>query len=56
MYQISNSLRYIASKDEKEFMRYLKPVYRPAIKDQVEDALLTLEEKWGGKYSVVIES
>ena len=37
-------------------MRDLNPVYRPAIKDQVEDALLTLEEKWGGKYSVVIES
>ena len=37
-------------------MRDLNPVYRPAIKDQVEDALLTLEEKWGGKYPVVIES
>ena len=37
-------------------MRDLKPVYRAATKDQAEDALLTLEEKWGGKYPVVIES
>ena len=37
-------------------MRDLKPLYRAATKDQAEDALLTLEEKWGGKYPVVIES
>ena len=56
VHQIRNSLKYVASKDQKEFMRDLKPVYRAATKDQAEDALLTLEEKWGGKYPVVIES
>lgn len=56
VHQIRNSLKYVASKDQKEFMRDLKPLYRAATKDQAEDALLTLEEKWGGKYPVVIES
>lgn len=56
VHQIRNSLKYVASKDQKEFMRDLKPIYRAATKDQAEDALLTLEEKWGGKYPVVIES
>ena len=56
VHQIRNSLKYVASKDQKEFMRDLKPVYRAATKDQAQDALLTLEEKWGGKYPVVIES
>lgn len=56
VHQIRNSLKYVASKDQKEFMRDLKPVYRAATKDQAEDALLALEEKWGEKYPVVIES
>ncbi|GAA3566844.1 hypothetical protein GCM10022395_16340 [Snuella lapsa] len=34
----------------------LKPVYRAATKNLAEDALLALEEKWGQKYPVVIES
>jgi transposase-like protein len=56
VHQIRNSLKYIASKDQKEFMRDLKPVYRATSKELAEDALLALEEKWGSKYPVVIES
>ena len=56
VHQIRNSLKYVASKDQKEFMRDLKPVYRATTKDLAEDALLVLEEKWGEKYPVVIES
>ena len=56
VHQIRNSLKYVASKDQKEFMRDLKPVYRAATKDMAEQALLALEEKWGQKYPVVIES
>lgn len=56
VHQIRNSLKYVASKDQKEFMQDLKPVYRAASKDLAEDALLALEEKWGEKYPVVIES
>jgi len=56
VHQIRNSLKYIASKDQKEFMRDLKLVYRATNKQVAEDELLNLEEKWGGKYPVVIES
>lgn len=56
VHQIRNSLKYIASKDQKEFMRDLKLVYRATSKDVAEDELLNLEEKWGGKYPVVIQS
>ena len=37
-------------------MRDLKPIYRATTKELAEDALLVLEEKWGEKYPVVIES
>ena len=56
VHQIRNSLKYVASKDQKEFMRDLKPVYRATSKEVAEDSLLELGEKWGGKYPVVIES
>ena len=56
VHQIRNSLKYIASKDQKEFMRDLKLVYRATSKEAAEDELLALGEKWGAKYPVVIES
>ena len=56
VHQIRNSLRYIASKDKKEFMRDLKPVYKADTKELAEERLSRLEEKWGKKYPVVIKS
>ncbi len=56
VHQIRNSLKYVASKDQKEFMKDLKKVYRAISKEVAEDELLNLEEKWGQKYPVVIES
>ncbi|MEE1964624.1 transposase [Allomuricauda taeanensis] len=56
VHQIRNSLKYIASKDQKEFMRDLKQVYRATSKEVAEDELFALGEKWGGKYPVAIES
>ena len=56
VHQIRNSLKYIASKDQKEFMKDLKCVYRAVNKQTAEDELLLLGEKWGEKYPVVIES
>ena len=56
VHQIRNSLKYIASKDQKEFLKDLKLVYKAINKDIAEDQLLLLEEKWGDKYPVVIES
>lgn len=56
VHQIRNSLKYIASKDQKEFMRDLKLVYRATNKEIAEDELIKLAEKWAAKYPVVIQS
>jgi transposase-like protein len=56
IHQVRNSLKYVASKDQKVFMKDLKKVYQAPNKDQAETELLNLEEKWGKKYPVVIKS
>lgn len=56
VHQIRNSLKYVASKDQKEFMRDLKKVYRANSKELAEDELVNLESKWGDRYPVVIQS
>ena len=56
IHQIRNSLRYVVSKDQKAFMKDLKLVYQANSKDQAEDALLDLDDKWGEKYGLVIKS
>jgi putative transposase len=56
VHQIRNSLKYVASKDQKAFMQDLKPVYQALTKSQAEDALLELSEQWGKKYPLVINS
>lgn len=56
IHQIRNSLKYIASKDQKLFMKDLKKVYQSATIDQAETELLNLEELWGKKYPIVLKS
>lgn len=56
IHQIRNSMRYVATKDQKEFMRDLKEVYRASSREVAEQNLLNLEEKWGQKYPIVTES
>lgn len=56
VHQIRNSLKYVASKDQKEFMKDLKRVYRAVSKEVAEDELLKLDDKWGKKYPVVMDS
>ena len=56
IHQIRNWLRYIASKDRKQFMQDLKEVYRALSKEAAQAALERLEEKWGGRYPIVIQS
>ena len=56
IHQIRNSLKYIASKNQKEFMEDLKLVYKASSKDLAEIKLLELEEKWGKKYPLVLKS
>ena len=56
IHQIRNSIKYIASKDQKAFMKDLKLVYKAIDKQTAEDELLNLENIWGKKYPVVLES
>lgn len=56
IHQIRNSIKYVASKDQKPFMADLKLVYRADTKAIAETELLNLEEKWGEKYPVVLDS
>jgi transposase-like protein len=56
VHQIRNSLKYVASKEQKEFIRDLKKVYRADTKDMAEIELENLAEKWKTKYPIVIES
>ena len=56
IHQIRNSIRYVASKDQKAFMRDLKPVYKAVNKESAELALDELDRLWGNKYPAVIAS
>ena len=56
VHQIRNSLKYVASKNQKEFMRDLKQIYRADTREIAEMELSNLSDKWGKKYPIVIES
>lgn len=56
VHQIRNSLRYITEKDKKEFVADLKPVYQAINKEQGFENLVKLDEKWGKKYPVPVQS
>ncbi len=56
VHQISNSLKYVASEDQKEFMNDLKPVCRADTLDLAGLRMDELQDKWSEKYSVVIGS
>ena len=56
VHQIRNSLKYVASKDQKLFLSELKLVYRADTKEIAEEELEKLSEKWADKYPVVISS
>lgn len=56
IHQIRNSMKYVASKNQKAFMADLKCVYKAATLNAAELALDELETKWGDKYPMVIKS
>jgi putative transposase len=56
VHQIRNSLKYVSSTDQKPFMKDLKLVYQATTKAIAEDELLKLDEKWGKKYPIVLNS
>lgn len=56
VHQIPNSLKYVASKNQKQFAGELKKVYQAFTKEEAELELDKLEEKWGKKYPIIFES
>lgn len=56
VHQIRNSIRYVASKDQKEFIKDLKLVYKADTKELAEENLEELSDKWSKKYPIVIKS
>lgn len=56
VHQIRNSLKYVASKDQKVFLSELKLVYKADTKEIAEQELDKLADKWAQKYPVVIAS
>jgi len=56
VHQIRNSLKYVGSKNQKEFMADLKRVYKAGTKDLAASELDILAGKWNEKYPIVITS
>lgn len=56
VHQIRNSVKYVASKNQKAFLADLKLVYAAQTKEKAETELDNLEGKWGGQYPIVIKS
>jgi len=56
VHQIRNSLKYVATKDQKPFLADLKEVYQSTTKELAEQQLDVLDQKWGKKYPLVINS
>ena len=56
VHQIRNSIKYVGSKHQKEFMKDLKLVYGAVSRDAAETELDNLEAKWGEQYPIVIKS
>ena len=56
IHKIRNSMKYVGSKNQKEFMAGLKPVYKASTLQAAETALDELELKWGEMYPLAIQS
>ena len=56
IHQIRNTLKYVASKDQKEFMKQLKGVYSAPTEEAALENLNELEEKWSKKYNLALKS
>lgn len=56
VHQVRNSVKYVASKNQKEFIADLKRIYQAVNKETAESELLNLEEKWGEQYPIVVKS
>lgn len=56
VHQIRNSIKYVASKDQKAFMKDLKEVYKAPTEELALMQLDRLKENWVDKYRIVVDS
>ena len=56
VHRIRNSVKYVDSKNQKEFLKDLKLVYAADIKEKAEMESENPEKKWGGQNPIVIKS
>lgn len=56
IHQIRNSLKYVSWKDKREFMKDLKLVYKASTREEAENALLELSNKWTDKYGLSVKT
>lgn len=56
IHQIRNTMKYLAWKDSREFLKDLRTVYQANTKEDAEYNLDIIEEKWGKKYSIIFKS
>ncbi len=56
VHQIRNSLKYLPWKDQRAFLKDLKLVYQATTKKVAEQKLAELDDKWGKKYSIILDS
>ncbi len=54
VHTIRNSLAYIPHKLKSEFMEYLRPVYAAPTKQEAEENLKLLENRWSEKYPMAV--
>lgn len=55
VHQIRNSLKYVGTSNQKEFLQDLKKVYQATNKEIACQNLSLLDEKWGKKYSLAVK-
>ncbi len=56
VHQIRNSMKYVATKDQKAFARDLKTVYSAPTEEAALLNLQTIEDTWGKKYILALKS
>lgn len=56
VHQIRHSLKYVSSKDRKDFVLDLKDIYQAPTREAAERALQTLSKNWGATYGIAVRS
>lgn len=55
VHQVRNSLKYVQDKERKKVAVDLRKIYTSATRQAAEDSLKVFDQKWGKKYSYIVE-